>query len=80
MATHIIKIIVTTPDEDGDWRVEVDAPVNTRTGTASGDVDYGTDLGALLPSPAELKRMIEEEYDTETAQKMGQAMREAFNG
>jgi hypothetical protein len=61
MATHIIKIVVTTPDEDGDWRVEIDGPENTRTGSASGDVDYGTDLGALLPTASDLVRMIEEQ-------------------
>ena len=41
---HKFVVLVTEPDDDGDWRVEFQNPND------SGSVEYSTDLGSILPS------------------------------
>lgn len=57
MRTHIIKIVVTTPGEDGLWTVEVHDPDATRTG-GWGDTRYSERLREALPDLSELSSMV----------------------
>lgn len=67
MAT--IAIIIDSPDDDGDYRVEV-FPAEFRAGrfeidtqTMGEDVDYSESLGEILPTANDLVHLLGEDID-----------------